>query len=53
MTPSEQVARGTRVEAMDLRFGDPHSPAFVATAIVDANQRVMRAWFQFGKPKPQ
>lgn len=53
MTPSELVASGTRVEAMDLRFGDPHSPAFVATAIVDANQRVMRAWFQFGKPKPQ
>lgn len=51
--PSDQADGGTRVEAMDLRFGDPHTPAFLATAIVDANQRVIRAWFQFGRPRPR
>jgi inner membrane protein len=53
LTPSEQAEGGTRAEAMDLRFGDPRTPAFVATAIVDARQRVIRAWFQFGKPRPR
>jgi inner membrane protein len=52
-TPAEQVESGTRVEAMDLRFGDPQSPAFVATAIVDAKNRVTRAWFQFGGARPR
>ena len=53
VTPSVHVAGETLVEAMDLRFGDPQSPSFVATAIVDANQRVIRAWFQFGKTRPR
>ena len=51
--PSEQAEGAMRVEAMDLRFGDPQSPAFVATAIVDANQRVIRAWFEFGRARPR
>ncbi len=53
VTPAEQAEGGTRVEAMDLRFGDPRTPAFVATAIVDANQRVIRAWYQFGAARPR
>ena len=53
VTPSGQAEGETRVEAMDLRFGDPHSPAFVATALVDANQRVIRAWFQFSRATPR
>jgi inner membrane protein len=53
ITPAEQAEGGTRVEAMDLRFGDPRTPAFVATAIVDANQRVIRAWYQFGVTSPR
>jgi len=43
---------GTRVEAMDMRFGSPVQPAFVATADVDARQRVIRAWFTFGAARP-
>lgn len=50
-TPAEQPENAIRVEAMDLRFGDPQAPAFVATAIVDANHGVQRAWFQFGRPR--
>jgi inner membrane protein len=53
VTPAEQAEGGTRVEAMDLRFGDPRTPSFVATAIVDANQKVTRAWFQFGRASPR
>jgi inner membrane protein len=52
-TPADQEESGTRVEAMDLRFGDPQSPGFVATAIVDAKNRVTRAWFQFGGVRPR
>ena len=51
--PAEQTENATRVEAMDLRFGDPQSPGFVATAIVDARLRVLRAWFQFGRAAPR
>jgi inner membrane protein len=52
-TPAEQVEGGTRVEALDLRFGDPQEPGFVATAILDAHQRVLDAWFQFGRVRPR
>ncbi len=38
---------GIRVEAFDLRFGTPERPAFIATAIVDANNRVERSSFTF------
>ncbi len=48
LTPAEQPENAMNVEAMDLRFGDPQAPAFVATAIVDASRHVLRAWFQFG-----
>jgi inner membrane protein len=53
LTPAEQVENATRVEALDLRFGDPQNPGFVATAIVDAHQRVLEAWFRFGGPRPR
>jgi inner membrane protein len=48
--PAGQVENATRVEALDLRFGDPQSPGFVATAIVDEHQRVLEASFSFGGP---
>ncbi len=37
----------TRVEAMDMRFGSPAQPRFVAIADVNTNARVVRAWFTF------
>ena len=52
VTPGEREGT-TRVEVMDLRFGDPQSPGFVATAIVDANQHVRESWFQFGQARPR
>lgn len=53
LTPADDPEGATRVEAMDLRFGDPQSPGFVCTAIVDAHQRVVRSWFQFGRARPR
>ena len=43
----------TRVEAMDMRFGTPAQPGFVATAEVDNRQRVIRSWFTFGAAQPR
>lgn len=53
LTPADEPEGATRVEAMDLRFGDPLSPAFVCTAIVDTKMRVVRAWFGFGRSAPR
>ena len=53
LTPADDPEGATRVEAIDLRFGDPQSPGFVCTAIVDSHQRVVRAWFQFGSARPR
>jgi inner membrane protein len=53
VSPAEQVNGGTRVEAMDLRFGDPQEPGFVATIILDGHQQVTREWFQFGRAQPR
>ncbi len=43
----------TRVELMDLRFGTPAQPAFMASAMVDSRLRVTRAWFAFGAARPR
>jgi inner membrane protein len=43
----------TRVEAMDMRFGTPAQPAFVATADVNDRLQVIRTWFWFGAARPR
>jgi len=52
-TPLADPEDAVRVEAMDLRFGSPAQPAFVATAVVDKRQRVIRSWFSFGGARPR
>jgi hypothetical protein len=37
---------------MDMRFGTPVQPAFVATADVNNRLQVVRAWFTFGAAQP-
>jgi inner membrane protein len=46
--PASEPESGTRVEAMDMRFGTPAEPRFVATAILGKRMEVLRAWFGFG-----
>ncbi len=49
ITPAEAPENSTLVEIFDLRYGTPQDPAFVATALVDSRQRVLKATFDFGK----
>jgi hypothetical protein len=43
-TPDDSAPGATRVQAQDIRFG------FSANAVVDAANRPVRAWFEFGRP---
>lgn len=47
VSPDEKLADGTLVEAIDLRFGSPESPAFFARARLDSNGKVMESSFHF------
>jgi len=51
--PLAEPEGATRVEALDMRFGTPLRPAFVATADVSNSLRVIRAWFTFGAARPR
>jgi inner membrane protein len=51
--PLSEPENGVRVEAMDMRFGNPLQPGFVATAILDARLEVVRAWFTFAGAGPR
>ena len=50
VTPLADPENGTLVEAMDLRFGAPPQPRFVASTILDERLRVIRTGFRFGSP---
>ncbi|HMD70487.1 MAG TPA: metal-dependent hydrolase [Bryobacteraceae bacterium] len=45
--PDEKIENGLRVEALDLRFGSPASPAFFARARLDGNGKVIESSFHF------
>jgi len=45
--PDAKNPDGTRVEAMDLRFGSPASPAFYAIARIAADGKVIESSFHF------
>ena len=51
--PVSQPENGTRVEVMDLRFGDPAETGFMAGAILDSRMQVVRSWFTFGRARPR
>ncbi|MCC6394037.1 MAG: metal-dependent hydrolase [Bryobacterales bacterium] len=53
VSPVAHPEGGVRVEAMDLRFGTPSAPRFVATAILDSALRVVQAGYGFGPIQPR
>jgi inner membrane protein len=53
VTPADEPENSTLVEAMDMRFGSPLAPGFIARALVDSRLRVLRTWFQFGAIRPR
>ncbi|MEI9972275.1 MAG: metal-dependent hydrolase [Ignavibacteriota bacterium] len=48
VSPASDIENGKTVEVIDLRFGTPPAPAFVATATFDANLKPVNSSFQFG-----
>ena len=50
--PSEVPEQGLCVEVMDLRYGSPLLPQFVATAMVDPQGRVRESRFAFSPRSP-
>jgi len=45
--PLPEPKNAQKVEVMDMRFGSPAAPGFVATAIVNEQLEVVKAWFSF------
>ncbi|MGC8793504.1 MAG: metal-dependent hydrolase [Bryobacteraceae bacterium] len=45
--PASEPEGAVLIEAMDLRFGEPPAPRFVATALVSAEGRLLRSSFRF------
>lgn len=50
--PLPDLENAVRVEAIDMRFGSPAQPRFVATADVNSRLQVIRSWFSFGAVGP-
>jgi inner membrane protein len=53
VSPAEEPENSRLVEVMDMRFGSPLSPGFMASAVVDSRLRVLRTAFQFGAARPR
>lgn len=51
--PVPELPDARQVEVVDLRFGSPQAPAFVATALVDGRGQVLRTSFTFGRLRPR
>ena len=48
VSPAPDLPDGRMVQLTDLRFGTPSAPGFIATAILDARLKPVRAWFAWG-----
>jgi inner membrane protein len=51
--PLGDPENATRVEVMDMRFGTPTQPGFIATADLNSRLQVMRSGFAFGAIRPR
>jgi len=51
--PVAEPEGAVAVESMDMRFGSPLHPGFVATAILDSRLDALRSWFTFGGAAPR
>jgi hypothetical protein len=53
ISPADEPENSKLVEVMDMRFGSPPAPGFMASAVVDSRLRVLRTWFQLGPLRPR
>jgi len=51
ISPAPDLENGKLVEVLDLRFGSPLAPGFMASALVDSNLRVLRTDYSWGLPR--
>jgi inner membrane protein len=53
VTPSAEAENGWLVEVFDMRFGSPQEPGFLAAAVVDSANQVVKTKFTWGAPRPR
>ena len=53
VSPAASLENGSLVEALDMRFGSPLAPGFMAEALVDAQLRSRRTEFHWGTVRPR
>jgi inner membrane protein len=53
VSPAPDMENARLVEVLDMRFGNPLAPGFMASAVVDSRGRVVREDFQWGLPRPR
>jgi inner membrane protein len=52
-SPAAEPDDARLVEVLDLRFGTPLDPGFIAGAVINARQQPVDTWFHFGRPRPR
>jgi inner membrane protein len=53
VSPAPALENARLVECLDMRFGTPQAPGFMATALVDEQLRVIRTEFHWGIIRPR
>ena len=51
--PVSEPENGQRVEVLDMRFGTPLAPGFLASAVLDSRLHAVETSFTFGAPQPR
>jgi inner membrane protein len=51
--PVAEPEDGQRVEVLDMRFGTPLAPGFLASAVLDSKLQVVKTSFTFGAVRPR
>ena len=52
-SPASEPEDARLVEVMDMRFGSPLDPAFIAGAVINARLQPIQTWFHFGPVRPR
>jgi inner membrane protein len=53
ITPVSEPENGQRVEVLDMRFGTPLAPGFLASAVLDSKLHAVGTSFTFGAARPR
>lgn len=51
--PVSEPENGQRVEVLDMRFGTPRAPGFLAGAVLDSKLHPVKTFFTFGTVRPR